>query len=108
MTDSLLSVLKETSLASFLISPTDLSFFGGENKFAISKLFDVMQKWPSLRSITSLLCFGQRNQGDRPTYDVSQAANCCPELLEVIFIGHPLYDNDLKILGTMCSGVSRL
>lgn len=108
MSDSLLSVLKDKSLASFLISPIDLSLGGSTNPLSMSELFDVMQKWPSLRSITTDLCFGLRDQGDRPTFDAVQVAHCCPELREITFIGHPLFDNDLKVLVTMCSGVSRL
>lgn len=62
MSNSLLSVLKEKSLASFFITPIDLTLGSGTNTLSMSELFDVMQKWPSLRSITTDLRFGLRDQ----------------------------------------------
>lgn len=52
--------------------------------------------------------FWSTGPGHRPTFDAGQAANCCPRQCKVIFIGHPLFENDLKVLGNMCSRVKRL
>lgn len=99
---SLLSVLKEKSLASFFISPRNLS--GGSHSRLYSKhLFDLMQKWPNLRSITAHYV----DQEPRPTINASQVVSRCPELREVIFKGFVLCHDELKVLCTMCSGVTR-
>lgn len=63
-----------------------------------------MQKWPKLRSITVHYV----DQRRRPTFDASQAADCCPDLREVIFKGFVLFRDELKVLCTLCSGVTRL
>lgn len=99
---SLLSVLKEKSLASFFISPRNLS--GGSHSRLYSKhLFDLMQKWPNLRSITAHYV----DQEPRPTINASQVVSRCPELREIIFKGFSLCHDELKVLCTMCSGVTR-
>lgn len=102
MCDSLLSVLKEKSLVSFFISPRNLSDYS-ISVLCWTPLFDAMQNWLNLRSITAL-----HVAKDRRTINASQVPNWCPELHDVIFKGSDPLRNKLEVFRTMCRGVTRL
>lgn len=100
--DSLFSVLKEKPLVSFVISPRDL-INSSTSVLYWSTLFDAMQNWPNLRSITALDV-----DKDSRMLNAAQVAICCPELRDVILNGPHLSRKELEIFRTMCSGVTRL
>lgn len=105
--DSLLRVLMEKSLTTLYISPVNLSLYRGHGGSSCS-LYNAMQKWPKLRSIKAESFLKNEHWGNRPTVDAPQNIIPCPELREIIFTGAQISEIDLKILGSMCSGVTKL
>lgn len=105
--DSLLRVLMEKSLTALYITPENLSLYRGHGGSSCS-LFNAMQKWPKLRSIKAENYIKNERWGNRSTVDAPQTIIPCPELREIIFTGAQISEIDLKILGSMCSGVTKL
>lgn len=105
--DFLLRVLMEKSLTALYISPVNLSIYRGHGGSSCS-LFNAMQRWPKLRSIKAENYLTTEHWGNRPTVDAPQIIIPRQELREIIFTGAEISEIDLKILGSMCSGVIKL
>lgn len=106
--DKLMAALKtKSSLVSLHISPRNLSNLGMRGGTA-SQLFEAMQSWPKLKSITADGFLDVTRRGEPLSAEATSLTKCCPELQTLVFTGADLDATDLKALRMMCPGVTNL